>query len=366
MIDVDIDIDDPHKIPGPSSSKKVQQNGGNTLLTENIKPRSDLPPLLVNLSDRRPEHLHYLGTSFGLTHHLFSFWSKNGYKPVYLRQTPSDVTGEHSVLMMKPLRSEDVNNPQWLNPFVGDFKQRFLSLLNGPFREMELSLALTILAPKLSYSELESQEGIKIGVTVSGVDGKTLSIYDLKRLQSYGNNVIDYHMIMDLVPCLARSYFSGCVPASVSYAQAAILLCLGLQQRTVSDVEKVLGLPSNQVLALFCKLIRKLHSYLHAVKAKSISRALPKPKPLGMQPQGSQDTKVDDAVNKVRSELAADKVQNYAIGDLAEIEGAVPTSGQLVSLKHTEGAQGKKPNGKRNQHGGEKKHAKKSGKKRKH
>lgn len=365
---LDIDTDGPDKASVLPSTEKVHQNGENILLTEDIKPRSGLPPLLVNLADRKPEHLHYLGTSFGLTRQLFSFWSKNGFKPVYLRQTASEVTGEHSVLMMKALKTEDVGNPQWLKPFIEDFKQRFVSLLNGPFREMELSLALTILGPKLAYSEVESQEGIKIGVTVNGVDGKPLSVYDHKRLQSYGNNVIDYHMIMDLVPCLARSYFSGCVPASVSYAQAAILLCLGLQQRTVSDVEKVLALPSNQVLALFCKLLRKLHSYLHAVKAKSISRTLPRPKPLGMQPQGDLDAELNDPPNKVKSELATKKVQNYAIGDVDEIEqGAVPASGQLVSLKHTEGVQGKKPSGKRGQTDGDRKQGKTaSKKKRKH
>lgn len=31
------------------------------LLTETLKPRSGLPPLLVNLSERKPEQLHYLG-----------------------------------------------------------------------------------------------------------------------------------------------------------------------------------------------------------------------------------------------------------------------------------------------------------------
>ena len=31
--------------------------------------------------------------------------------------------------------------------------------------------------------------------------------YDLKRLQMYSNNMADYHLIMDLVPSLARLYF---------------------------------------------------------------------------------------------------------------------------------------------------------------
>ncbi len=46
----------------------------------------------VNLADRRPEALQYLGASFGVTAPLLGFWQRAGYLPVYLRQTPSDVS----------------------------------------------------------------------------------------------------------------------------------------------------------------------------------------------------------------------------------------------------------------------------------
>lgn len=57
------------------------------LQSEDIKPRKNLPPLLLDLKDRKAERLHYLGTSFGITPQLFSFWKKSSFYPVYLRQT---------------------------------------------------------------------------------------------------------------------------------------------------------------------------------------------------------------------------------------------------------------------------------------
>jgi N-acetyltransferase 10 len=66
-------------------------------------------------------------------------------------------------------------------------------------------------------------------------------------LQAYSSNLVDYHLILDLLPSLSRLYLSGQLPATLSYGQAAILLCLGLQQRELSEVEAALGLPSNQV-----------------------------------------------------------------------------------------------------------------------
>ena len=73
-------------------------------------------------------------------------WTRAGYQPVYLRQTPSDATGEHSAVLIRALDSrldeelEELDddethdaNPEWLRAFSADFKQRFTSLLGGPF-----------------------------------------------------------------------------------------------------------------------------------------------------------------------------------------------------------------------------------------
>lgn len=73
-------------------------------------------------------------------------------------------------------------------------------------------------------------------------------------LQAYSNNLVDHHLILDLLPFLARGFFARRLPAPMSYGQAAILASLGLQQREVSDCEKDLKLPSSQVLALFNKV----------------------------------------------------------------------------------------------------------------
>ena len=68
------------------------------LLTEEIAPRKNLPPLLQQLGERPPEALHYIGTSFGVTLPLFKFWNRAAYRPLYLRQTAvrHDAVGRRS------------------------------------------------------------------------------------------------------------------------------------------------------------------------------------------------------------------------------------------------------------------------------
>lgn len=62
-----------------------------SLLEENIKPRTNLPHLLVHLRERQPEKLHYIGVSFGLTLDLFRFWRKHKFAPFYIGQIPVEM-----------------------------------------------------------------------------------------------------------------------------------------------------------------------------------------------------------------------------------------------------------------------------------
>ena len=47
---------------GIQSVGEIDPDEKETLISEQIKPRQDLPPLLLQLSERRAEKLDYLGT----------------------------------------------------------------------------------------------------------------------------------------------------------------------------------------------------------------------------------------------------------------------------------------------------------------
>ena len=71
------------------------------------------------------------------------FWRRSGFSPVYLRQTPNELTGEHSCIMLRTL--ETARGDAWLPKFFADFSKRFLSLLSYQFRTFSPKLALMIL-----------------------------------------------------------------------------------------------------------------------------------------------------------------------------------------------------------------------------
>jgi N-acetyltransferase 10 len=96
-----------------------------------------MPPLLQRLTERKPENLDYLGVSYGLTPqllryvsflphehaytyllHVSRFWKRAGYVPLYVRQTTSELTGEHTCVMVRGLNSSVPSEMGWLHEFA--------------------------------------------------------------------------------------------------------------------------------------------------------------------------------------------------------------------------------------------------------
>ena len=63
--------------------------------------------------------------------------------------------------------------------------------------------------------------------------------FDLKRLESYASNMLDYQVILDLLPAVATFYFDKRLGPEVrlSAVQSSILLALGLQRKTLEEIE---------------------------------------------------------------------------------------------------------------------------------
>ncbi|KAL3584033.1 hypothetical protein D5086_015094 [Populus alba] len=325
-----------------------------SLLEENIKPRTDLPHLLVHLHERKPEKLHYLGVSFGLTLDLLRFWKRRKFAPFYIGQIPNTVTGEHSCMVLKPLNSDDTEvsgSDEWgfFGPFYQDFKRRFARLLEGDgFRSMEYKLAMSVLDPKINYADMEQEP------TPSAPDGfwrsltDDLSLYDLERLKVYTENLADFHLILDIVPILARLYFRGKLPISLSYVQASVLLCVGLQQRNITFIEEQMKLERIQILSLFMKVMKKFYKYLHGIASKDAESTLPRLKERELRPHSiSVDDDLKEAAKQVEDGMKSkmegllnpEFLQQYAIvGEKEEFDalqkhGGKINPGSVISVK---------------------------------
>lgn len=258
---------------GSDSEDEAQGgNGSTSLLNEIVGPRKNIPPLLRRLHERKSESLDYIGVSFGLTSGLYNFWSKLSFVPLYTRQTANELTGEHTCIMItRSHLSNDDKTTGWLEDFSIDFRRRFVQLLGFEFRKLVPGLALSILeSGKNLTSTAEQDEG---KVSIDEVK-KIFTPYDRKRLESYSRSLVDYHVIVDMLPKLAELYILGGFgedSVRLSPAQGAILMALGLQKCTVDDIERQLNIQATQVLALFNKAIRKIANFLRDLEEADIA-----------------------------------------------------------------------------------------------
>ncbi|CAM0871752.1 unnamed protein product [Alopecurus aequalis] len=342
--------------PGVKISEAAEKA---SLLEESIQPRANLPPLLVNLKDRHPEKLHYLGVSFGLTQELFRFWRKHDFYPFYVGQIPSAVTGEHTCMALSPLNSDGIKvgddiKSGFLEPFYQDFRQRFRRLLGTSFRHLNFKLAISVLASKIDFSHHEPSEH-DTSVTLKLLRD-VLSPHDMKRLEAYSNNLVDYHLILDLVPILAHEYFSEKLPVTLHGAQASVLFCMGLQDKDIGATKEELGIEREQVLSNFIKTMKKLYNYLNNTAGKEIEATLSRLKEIEMAPLSrSMDEDLDEAAEEVKEKRrAADEatvdpklLQKYAINkDDLEIENALQngklSASGVISVKSSKTSADKK------------------------
>lgn len=243
---------------------------------EDLQPRKNLPPLLCKLSERRPETLQWIGVSFGLTGSLLKFWKRSKYIPMYLRQTANELTGENTIIMLKTFEDEE-----WIKLFYQDFYKRFMNLLSmSIFKSFPTSLALELLSYGDCYVPMLDR-------FKKWSDCSSLSVYDLKRLDSYASNISDYHLILDLVPTLAHHYFLNILRSdndqissestnlvSLSPIQKAILLGIGLQKKTIEELEEEFRLSVSQILAIFVKIIKKFSQGYKIIRETDTSESL--------------------------------------------------------------------------------------------
>lgn len=83
--------------------------------------------------------------------------------------------------------------------------------------------------------------------------------HDIQRLEAYCYNQVEYRLIIDLTMDLALLYFeSKIISDHMDSLQKAVLLGVGLQNKTIEQLSIEFNMPVNQVLAKFYDCIKKL------------------------------------------------------------------------------------------------------------
>ncbi|KAL0424444.1 UNVERIFIED_CONTAM: RNA cytidine acetyltransferase 1 [Sesamum radiatum] len=327
----ELDVED---LPENPDVRVIEAAEKASLLEENIKPRTDLPPLLVPIRERKPEKLHYLGVSFGLTLDLFRFWRKHNFAPFFISPIPSSVTGEHTCMILKPLNNDDIESS-------GSEQLGFFSHFYQVFWTQRSISQMWIPSPS-------SIEYLKFVIENQVSDDA------MYHFEAYANNLDDYQMTEEFVNDLAIAYFREKILVTLSYAQASVLLCVGLQKKDISSIEEMVSrLKFGHFRGGYKGRLKRIGNGRDEVgeaadivfiyeSHEEVLQIPMEPHPMSVEEDLNDAGKQvkDDMKSKLDGSLKPDLLQQYAILDKeAEFENALQNSGAkvlsggLVSIK---------------------------------
>ena len=110
-----------------------------------------------------------------------------------------------------------VEKHKWLRMYANDFRRRFINLLAFEFCTFRVDLVLSVMQMRLPKSSTGSSMNLDVFLSTlhSFLDTMTraqllehVSDYDLARLQLYTQNLVDHHLVTDLLPPLARLFYT--------------------------------------------------------------------------------------------------------------------------------------------------------------
>ncbi|KAL0558411.1 hypothetical protein IC582_002976 [Cucumis melo] len=285
-----------------------------SLQEETIVPKQNLPPLLIPVSERSPEKIDYIGASFGLTTELFGFWKKLKFLPFYISRNPNDMTGECSCMVLRPLNLDqtidDCSQPHGLTTaFYKRFRSKFILDVPHFFRDIDYKVVMSILDPKISFSESEFVASQEKESSKSLID-----LASFNELEAYVNNQIDYKEVFHVATMLAQSYFDGKLGVALSAVEASILSCIGLQLKDITSLEVNMKLGRTHVLSKFYKLMKKFYQHFKDLLMKEMGTSFPQQKEVILKPHEiSVDADLYDGARQVNEDLKAMGVEDIEL-----------------------------------------------------
>ncbi len=153
--------------------------------------------------EARERGYDWIGAGFGVTEELLKFWLKNGFTPVHMSPDRNPVSGEYSVIVVKPLNERASECVEFV---AREFKRKLLDSLYEPYFDLEARIAHLLL---------------KATPPVEGARPK-LTLSQIGRFMSYAWREMTLENCMDCMRELTKAYFMD--PGGLGLSEEAELM----------------------------------------------------------------------------------------------------------------------------------------------
>jgi tRNA(Met) cytidine acetyltransferase len=194
--------------------------------------------------------LDWVGSGFGVNEQLLKFWLKNGFLPVHMSPDRNPVSGEYTILVMKPVKDEMAKLIDIANR---EFKRKLLESLHDPYRDLEVDVALLILKNGNPIMEWYYPE---------------LTPIQVDRLWIYAYGPMTYEAVTDVLHEIVRAYwltYPKTRGLSFSKREEYISIAKVLQGRRWEEVAEELHMRPHSVMVTLKELARKVLRHYYGI-----------------------------------------------------------------------------------------------------
>jgi tRNA(Met) cytidine acetyltransferase len=131
----------------------------------------------------------WIGSGFGVSPELLRFWKNNGFIPLHITPQRNEISGEHTVVMIKTLTNSLDERLKTLN---SNFIKRLVEYLSDELSDLDEETALMLLET-LQKDCVDARHEI--------------SVTDLSRMEKYIEGISLYEYVSDIVRPVVRHYF---------------------------------------------------------------------------------------------------------------------------------------------------------------
>jgi len=166
------------------------------------------------------ESFDWVGSGFGVSTELLRFWLNSGFIPVHVTPQRNEISGEYSIIVLRPLNNEAGELVKELN---SEFIKRFIEYLGDELKDLETSTALLIL------------KSLQKDISIPKPEFKD---EDRRRIEKYLENLSKYEYVVDIVRPVTRYHFSRFNKVKLKRKDEYVLIAKCLQLKPWHELMK--------------------------------------------------------------------------------------------------------------------------------
>jgi len=199
----------------------------------------------------------WVGAGFGVNRELLRFWLKNDYVPIHISPDRNPVSGEYTVIVVKPLNE---TARKYVTRANKEFRIKLINSLHEPYHDLDIHVARMLLT----------------SIDSAVIEGYKPNLTDVQigRVITYAWGQMTVENCMDVVTELAKTYFYRAANdrPQLSEIEELILIVRVLQAKSWKVSCQQLNVAPPYMMSELRNIIKKLATHFLGVSERDFSK----------------------------------------------------------------------------------------------